>query len=100
MGFYLEVPENHGKVGQLNRLHDAELLLRGCPKDFSDVPSDKFLICVMDNGMFEAAGVAYSEREMREFANPDGRPKSWMLIDKDEAIKMNPSLGELSDARI
>lgn len=36
------------------------------------------LVCVVDNGVFAAAGYAYSEREMNEFKRPDGRPRVWL----------------------
>lgn len=49
------------------------------PKEFQ--PN---LVCVVDNGMFGAAAHAYSEREMKCFLQPDGRPKRWFVWDKVE----------------
>ena len=44
---------------------------------------DKFvenLVCVVENGMFDAAGYCYSEEEFKEFSNPtDLRPKRWIV---------------------
>lgn len=41
------------------------------------------LVCVVDNGPFEAAGYAYSENEMRAFLRgTGGRPKQWLLVPK------------------
>jgi hypothetical protein len=38
------------------------------------------LVCVVDNGPFEAAGYCYSEEEFKEFNNPgDWRPKTWLV---------------------
>jgi len=36
------------------------------------------IVCVVDNGPFEAAAYAYSEGEMEEFKINDGRPKTWL----------------------
>ena len=45
-----------------------------------DAPTEfkENLVCVVDNGMFEAAAFAHSESEMKEFLTPDGRPKIWL----------------------
>lgn len=38
-------------------------------------------VCLVDNGVFTAAGIAYDDRELQEFANPrDGRDKRWYLV--------------------
>jgi len=38
------------------------------------------LICVVENGPFDAAGFAYDEKEFNEFNNyRDGRPKRWLV---------------------
>jgi hypothetical protein len=43
------------------------------------------MVCVVNNGMFAAAGYMYKESEMQEFANPsDSRPKKWFIWDKVE----------------
>lgn len=39
------------------------------------------LICVVDNGFFEAAGFAYSEKEYQEF-KATSRPKVWLIHPK------------------
>jgi hypothetical protein len=36
------------------------------------------LVCVVDNGVFQAAGYAFDEREMQVFLKPDGRDKVWL----------------------
>ena len=40
------------------------------------------LVCVVDNGMFEAAGYAFDEHEMNVFKAPDLRKKVWMIHPK------------------
>lgn len=38
------------------------------------------LVCVVDNGMFAAAGYAYCEAERDHFAEQDGRKKVWLVV--------------------
>jgi len=43
------------------------------------------LVCVIDNGLFGAAGYIYNEGEFRAFTDPrDTRPKRWFIWDKVE----------------
>ena len=53
------------------------------------VNGEKFepnLICVVDNGIFAAAGYAYSEQEYQVFKNPDGRNKTWIVHPKAKEL--------------
>lgn len=43
----------------------------------------KLVVCLVDNGMFTAAGIAYDDRERDAFMLPDGRDKKWYLVDKE-----------------
>lgn len=45
------------------------------PKEF--VPD---LVCVIHNGNFDAAGYCYDENEMKSFARPDDRPRTWLIV--------------------
>lgn len=39
------------------------------------------LVCVVENGTFDAAGYAFDEREMRSFNyGDDGRRRSWLIV--------------------
>lgn len=82
MGIYIEVPHHLNKARQLVELHEAIQTLP--PEEFSDVPADKFLICVVENGYFDAAAVAYSESEFKAFlpTERDDRPRTWLLMDR------------------
>jgi len=88
MGYYIEVPSSKNKTEQLIKLHDAKEVK--CPELFSDVPNDKALICVIDNGLFEAAGYCYSPNEFREFKfDRSSQPRKWIIMDKDLAEKLS-----------
>jgi hypothetical protein len=45
------------------------------------------LVCVVDNGFFEAAGYCYSESEFQAFNHPtDNRPKTWLVHPKAKEL--------------
>ncbi|KKM62350.1 hypothetical protein LCGC14_1522510 [marine sediment metagenome] len=88
MGYYIETPgHTHGKAQQIIDVHGAELLSRA-PLSVDDVPADKAIICVVDNGPFEAAAFAYNDEELRDFTHPDPRPKQWLLMDRAKACEL------------
>lgn len=84
MGYYIETPKRLGKAEQLKTMYGAEIISK-VPTTFGDIPTGKALICVVNNGMFEAAGYIYSEREFSEFSHPDGRHRDWVLMDLEIA---------------
>lgn len=83
MGFYIQGPPL-GKVGFIESEYGAEVL-SGPPSSFDEVPENKGLICVVSNGPFEAAGFCFSASEFDAFTHPDTRPKTWLLMDLEEA---------------
>jgi len=93
MGFYLDLPEAHGKALQLRRDHAAEVI--SMPKHFRDVPRDKTLVCVVQNPTFDAAAICFDHQELLRFAlGLYDRPVEWLLLNTDEVIKMKPHLAE------
>lgn len=64
----------------------AEFLLANGAKDILK-PSEfrENLVCVVNNGSFEAAGYAYNEAEFKVFREPDGRPKRWFILENVES---------------
>lgn len=86
MGYYIEVPQHKGKAQQIIDLHGA----RWSPDvpSFKDIKEDEAIICVVDNGPFEAAAFVYNEDELAEFARPDGRPKYWLIMDRAKAEEL------------
>lgn len=93
MGCYIEVPANKGKAAQIcdgkaigaNGPYKAELV--ATPPAFGDIPADKALVAVVDNGFFEAAGLLYDQREYDELTGNvhDRRPRQYVLMDKAAA---------------
>jgi hypothetical protein len=47
------------------------------------------VVCVVDNGIFKAAAFAFSEEELEVFAKPDGRPKTWLAMDRKLAEELS-----------
>ena len=54
------------------------------------IPDDCLPVCLVDNGPFKAAGVAFNEREVNEFNNPnDGRFKVWYIVSKEKLLTVS-----------
>lgn len=80
MGKYI----NNGPNGDILPLQGKAqaLIANGATPIHTPVTWTDDLVCVIDNGMFEAAGYAYDENEMRVFKSPDGRSKQWLRFSK------------------
>ena len=89
MGLYLE-PEID-KKDWLDANGELETETIGFSNiDFRAVPDNQVLVCNVNNGFFYASAVAYNEAEFKAFDAPDGRPKSWYLLDKAKAKPIAP----------
>lgn len=77
MGFYINTTSTGSSLGydKARALVADGFKSITQPESFSEVPDDKGLVCVVDNGMFQAAGYAYDEREFQAFTGIDDRPK-------------------------
>lgn len=92
MGYYIETPSPFDKASQLLSLEGAR------PSAFHEgLPGpDHVLVCVVDNGWMEAAGVVYDENELRAFSDPtDYRPKQWLTLPRATAIALNPKVARV-----
>jgi hypothetical protein len=83
MGYYIN-PPNETKEAWLNtngvKVSRAEALAH----NFAD---DTLPVCLVNNGAFTAAGIAYSPAELDAFSEVgDPRPKVWFIVSK-QALK-------------
>jgi len=86
MGFYIQGPKV-GKGVFIKNEYGGEFVPQ--PESFDEIPEDKALICVVNNGLFEAAGYCFSAEEFEAFVYPDERIRHWLLMDKDKAQKLS-----------
>lgn len=56
------------------------------------------LVCVIDNGPFEAAAVIYSESELSYFSDPsESRPMTWLAVPVQQIRQFCPDLKSFYD---
>lgn len=53
--------------------------------NWSDVPEGMVAVCLVQNGVISAAGICYSENELKAFKGDDGRKKEWFIITVEAA---------------
>ena len=56
------------------------------------VPADHHLVCLVDNGAFTAAGIAYDERELADFSRNDGRAKLFLAVPDEKLREVAPGV--------
>ena len=81
MGLYIN-PPHESKEDFLN--NHAKLISRGEFFAFNFAADTHLVpVCLVDNGPFKAAGVAFDYREVDAFVTEDHCPKKFYLIDKN-----------------
>lgn len=87
MGKYINQDSKGNQVGASYQNKVNSLIADGATVlNSSALQFQPGLVCVVDNGMFAAAGYAYSEGEFKEFSRNDGRQKTWLYYPHAEAI--------------
>ena len=85
MGYYIQTEFFTDKASQIVDTYGA-VKLDGPPATFEDIPEWAALVCVVQNGPFDAAALVYDEKELWDFTLPDGRPRTWLLMDRKVAF--------------
>ena len=84
MGAYIN-PKNETKEDFLSR--------EGTEITQQQAENEKYpgnmVVCLVNNGMFTAAGVAFNQSEINEFAAPDGRFKRWYRVEVEKLLKVS-----------
>ena len=85
MGYYIQTPLRKQKAAQLCAANKEAAVIPQ-PRSFADVSMTLGLICIVDNGPFEAACFCHNEREFLDFLDPtDPRPKVWLIMNRRKA---------------
>jgi hypothetical protein len=86
MGYYLQTGQSlHGKAQIIADEHGGEIVDQATAEVAMSDPT-KAVICVVNNGPFEAAAFAYDMAEFREFTRPDEtRPQTFVVMDREIA---------------
>ena len=90
MAYYIN-PPSVSKEAWLKQYGKA---LTEAPK-WEDVPFDSLPVCLVENSMFSAAGIAYDRDEYEIFIKPDRRKKQWFIVTKELIIQVEPSIAHL-----
>lgn len=81
MGYYIECGVNKGKAQRIIDALDAEEV---CLNDITpEMIAEHAVICVVDNGPFEAAAFCYSPDEFTAFTRADDDRSKIFLVVKD-----------------
>jgi len=88
MGFYIGYPQDGDKVKLITEEYGG-IILSEPPKP-ENFPSSQAIICVVDNGSWEAAAFCYKVEELQIFLDDTSeRPKVWILMDRQKACELS-----------
>ena len=65
------------------------LLQHGVLTNKPEITEDTLPVCLVNNGPFNAAGVAFSQEELNVFATEDGREKLWFQVPIDKLFEVS-----------
>jgi hypothetical protein len=87
MGYYIQTPQPKGKTEAICRgLNGIEITYDEAA--FFVKEQMGAVICVVDNGPFEAAAYCHNLDALREFTNAqDDRPKRWIMVENVAKVK-------------
>ena len=90
MGYYIETKLPLNKADQLLTIAGVEEVsaLAASP----DRSGQTVSVCVVQNGEFDAAAVCFNDSEYKDFLQPDGRPKRWLIFPRNVVLTLCPSV--------
>lgn len=89
MGYYIQTSGNKGKAEYIAADHDGKLVSEEEAEVAMTDPT-KGVVCVVDNGPFEAALFCYDQDEFDQTLNPDDpRPRQYVIIDREKAEELS-----------
>lgn len=80
MGYYMPGP-TFGKAEHIIAKHDGRMVDEAEASRLIDDPTVG-IVCVKTNWNFDAAGFCYDRHEFEAFAHADGRPTTFIAIDR------------------
>lgn len=54
-----------------------------------NIEEDRLPVCLVDNGVFSAAAIAFNSNELKAFKREDGRYKQWYMCKKEDLLKVS-----------
>jgi hypothetical protein len=88
MGYYIETVQPKNKAAAIRQELDALDITVDEAEFFLKEQMGGAIICVVDNGPFEAAAYCYSLDEFRAFNRADDpRPRTWLLVQDEAKVK-------------
>jgi hypothetical protein len=88
VGYYIETQQPKGKAEYIRQHLNGVEISEDDAELFAHTARDVAVICVVDNGPFEAAAYCFSPEEFRAFSDPtDSRPKTWLLVEDVAKVK-------------
>ena len=86
MGYYIQTEQPKNKAEAIMRDLDG-IKITVDEAEFFVKEQMGAIICVVDNGPFEAAAYCHNLNEFRVFTDPsDDRPKTWLLVENVEKV--------------
>lgn len=94
MGYYIDPPDMSKEKWLIE---NAKPSTKSACEEWSDF-STEVPVVLVDNGFFTAAGIAYDEREVNAFTQPDDkRSKVYFTVEKTKLFGVNPSYKEFCE---
>ncbi len=87
MGYYIQGP-TFDKASYIVEKYNGKVI--PVSEALENLKAGKGVICVVQNGVFDAAAFCFSEREFEAFNDPDDhRIKTWIFMDLEKAKELS-----------